>query len=283
MEPQVFRFRGGRVFLEGTGVVLAGLIAPLVVREVALPGLPGLAGPLLVAGLLLYLILTRWRSRIRLDLEGIERRSGGRLVTRLAWEEVDELFLLGRDGFEVRGAGKSVRLSGVYRIPWNARDLCSERLAGLRDRLRDRALRDGELAFRMPAARLRAHASYLVAVLFLTGITGLLLAPLFRRGRLGFPVFVVFFGGSWLWGLRRRASRLGTVVTLYPDGLVVRRLDGRDKVAWSDLASTAWDGRGGLVLTLQSGRKIPLPPSLGNLTVLEEFMEEGREAAAARR
>jgi len=279
----VYRFRGGRVFLEGTGVVFAGLIAPRIVREFALPLLPGLAGPVLVAVLLLALLLTRWRSRIRLDAEGIERRSGGRLGTRLAWDEVDELFLLGRDGFEVRGAGKSIRLSGAYRIPWNARDLCSERLAGLRDRLRDRALRDGELAFRMPAARLRAHASYLAAVLFLTAITGLLLAPLFRRGRLGFPVFIVFFGGSWLWGLRRRASRLGTVVTLYPDGLLVRRLDGRDKVAWSDLASTEWDGRGGLVLTLQSGRKIPLPPSLGNITVLEDFMEEGREAAGARR
>jgi hypothetical protein len=283
MEPQGYRFRGGRVFLEGTGVVFAGLIAPLVVREFALPSIPGPTGPVLVAVLLLALILTRWRSRIRLDMEGIERRSGNRLVTRLAWDEVDELFLLGRDGFEVRGAGKSVRLSSAYRIPWNARDLCSERLTGLRDRLRDRALRDGELAFRMPATRLRAHASYLVSVLFLTVVTGLLLAPLFRRGRLGFPVFIVFFGGSWLWGLRRRASRLGTVVTLYPDGLLVRRLDGRDKIAWSTLASTEWDGRGGLVLTLQSGRKIPLPPSLGNITVLEEFMEEGREAAAARR
>ncbi len=283
MEPQAYRFRGGRIFLEAVGVVLAGLIAWALVHEFALPAFSAPEGFLGIAAGLLLLSLFRWRSRILLHAEAIERRSGRRLVTRLAWDEVDELFLLGRDGFEVRGAGKSVRLSGAYRIPWNARDLCSERLTGLRDRLRNRALRDGKLAFRMPAARLRAHASYLVAVLFLTVITGLLLAPLFRRGRMGFPVFIVFFGGSWLWGLRRRASRLGTVVTLYPDGLLVRRLDGRDKVAWSELASTEWDGRGGLVLTLQSGRKIPLPPNLGNITVLEEFMEEGREAAGARR
>ena len=36
---------------------------------------------------------------------------------------------------------------------------------------------------------------------------------------------------------------MGTVVHLYRDGLLIRRLDGRDKVAWSDLAATEWDGK----------------------------------------
>ena len=194
-------------------------MATVTLREFVLPGLPGASGLVLFNFAILALVFLRWRSRIRLDEEGVEwRRSKQTVVTRLRWDEVEELFLLGRDGFEVRGAGRSVRLSRGYRIPWNARDLCSDRLAGLRDRLRDRALRDGQLVFRMPTARLRAHAAYLAAILFLTGLTGLILAPLFRPGRLGFPVFIVIFGGSWLWGLRRRASRLGTIVTLDPVG-----------------------------------------------------------------
>jgi hypothetical protein len=283
MEAQEYPLRIGRVLQETLLTGVACLVATVTLREFVLPELPGAAGLLLFNFAMLALIFLRWRSRIRIDEEGIEwRRSKQTVVTRLRWDEVDELFLLGRDGFEVRGGGRSVRLSRGYRIPWNARDLCSDRLAGLRERLRDRALRDGQLVFRMPTARLRAHAVYLAAILFLTGLTGLMLAPLFRPGRLGFPVFIVIFGGSWLWGLRRRASRLGTIVTLYPDGLLVRRLDGRDRIPWSDLASSEWDGRGGLILTLHSGRRIPLPARLGNITLLEEFVEEGRQAAARR-
>jgi hypothetical protein len=280
MQPQEFRYRGGRVALEATltwvslGViflVLRGYI-PSGLRVPAILGSAGLA--------LLVLAVLRWLSRIRVDGDGIEwRRSRDRVVTRLEWEEVDELFLLGPAEIEVRGAGKAVRVSGRYEDPDRARHLASDRLGGMRDRLRAAALRDAELVFHMPTRRWRAHVAYLLAILILTVVTGLLLAPLFLRGRLGFPIFVILFGGSWLWGLRRRASRMGTVVTLYRDGLLVKRLDGKDRIAWSEITSSEWDPKGGLELVLRSGRRIALPPSLGNISLLEEFVEEGRQAA----
>lgn len=287
MEPHLYRFRGGRVFAEllvfvafsMAAVLLAGSAVPVLVGGERL--VPILLATQ-VAGLFLLGVF-RWRSRIRADAAGIEwRRSRTTVVTRLEWDEVEELFLVDRDGYEVRGAGKAVRVSGAYRVPWNARELCSERLAGLRDRLRARALRDGELVFRMPTGRLRAHGAYLLSILFLTAITAVGVAPLLRQGRFGLPVFLVFFGGSWLWGLRRHASRLGTIVTLYRDGLQIRRLDGRDTVAWSDVEETEWDGRGGLLLRRRSGKAVPLPPGLGNITLLEEFIEEARASAASR-
>jgi hypothetical protein len=282
MEPQVYRFRRRRILLELCLVGAAGGLLFLALDGEVDRRILESAGPALVGIALLLLTVFRWRSRIVFDQEGVEgRRSRDRGGTRLAWGEVDELFLLGASEFELRGAGKAVRVSRRYRVPWNARDLCSERLGGLRQRLRDRALQDGVLVFRMPVPRLKAHVAYLLAILFLTGVTGLLLAPLFHRGRIGLPIFILF-GGSWLWGLRRRASRMGTVVHLYRDGLLIRRLDGRDKVAWSDLAATEWDGKGGLVLTLRTGRKIPLPPSLANIALLEEFAEESRGTATAR-
>jgi hypothetical protein len=287
MEPQVYPFRGGRVSAEL--FLFAALAAAFVLIVVGF--FPGLVEsdhilPLVLAVQVLGALLLgffRWRSRIRLDGTGIEwRRSRDKVRTRLEWEEVEELFLVGRDGYEVRGAGKAIRVSSAYHVPWNARDFCSARLFGLRDRLRARALREGELVFRMPTGRLRAHGVYLLSILFLTGITALGVIPLFRKGRFGFPVFFIFFGGSWLWSLRRRASRLGTIVTLYRDGLLLRRLDGRNRIAWSDVEETEWDGKGGLIVRMKSGKTQPLPPGLGNLTILEEFIEEARSAAGSR-
>jgi hypothetical protein len=282
MQPQEFRFRGGRIALEVILIWIAFGVLSAALRG-HLP--PPLHVPAILTSLgLVLLLLTafRWLSRIRIDGDGVERRrSRERVVTRLEWEEVDELFLLGTSEVEVRGAGKAVRVSGLYQDPDRARHLCSARLGGLRDRLRARALRDAELVFRMPTRRWRAHASYLLAILILTVVTGLLVAPLFLRGRFGFPFFLVLFGGSWLWGLRRRASRMGTVVTLRREGLRVKRLDGMDKVAWSEITAAEWDQKGGLELVLGSGRRLALPPSLGNISVLEEFVEEGRQAAAS--
>jgi len=287
MEPQEFRFRGGRIALEAW---LAG-VAWLVLAFSAPELLPRdaesrMLRTVLVASLPLPLVLLavlRWGSRIRIDRDGIERRrSRKKVLMRIEWDEVEELFLLGRDGFEVRGAGKAIRIAAYHANAWRARELSSEQLGGLRDRLRNRALRDAELVFRMPGSPWKAHLSYLLAILILTGLTGLILAPFLLKRRMGFPFFIILFGGSWLWNLRRRASRLGTRVSLYKDGLLVRRLDGRDRIAWSEIAATEWDAQGGLILVLGSGRRIPLPPSLSNIALLEEFVEEGREAASAR-
>ncbi|HZE95842.1 MAG TPA: hypothetical protein VE981_02335 [Planctomycetota bacterium] len=219
---------------------------------------------------------TRWRFRARIDRDGIERRRGRALVDRLEWEEIDEIFLLGPLAFEVRGAGKSIRVPAAYDGVAQGRELCSRRLGGLRERLRQRALGRGELVFRMPASRWRVHVEYGAVLLILTGITGAMLLPFLQKTRMGFPFFLVFFGGGWLWGLRGRASRAGTRVTLFRDGILVRRLDGKDRVPWAEIAGTEWDREGGLVLLRRSGKRIPLPSRLGNISLLEEFVEEAR-------
>jgi hypothetical protein len=47
-------------------------------------------------------------------------------------------------------------------------------------------------------------------------------------------------------------------------------------VAWEDLERTQWNSHGGLDLVLRSRRVISLPPALGNVGLLEEFIREGR-------
>lgn len=231
-----------------------------------------------VAGLVAF-VHFRWRSRLRLTPEGAFRlRSAGRVVTRIAWDEIDEVFLLGPSGFEVRGAGKRIRFGDAYENVAGARESCTGGLSDLRSRLVDRALKDGELVFRTPGSRWSAHAAYLAAVLLLTGVTGAVVMMFMKALRKGFPIFLIFFGTGWLWRLRGRASRRGTRVTLYPDGLLVRRLDGSDKVAWSEIQRTEWSDRGDLILVLHKGRKILLPSTLGNIAILEELVEERRAA-----
>lgn len=235
--------------------------------------IPGAALSLLVQACLVW---GRWRSRIVLDDRGVERRrsrrSGG---TRLEWDEVDEFFLFGDAGFELRGGGRRISFGKAYGSLYPAREFALPRLSGMRERLRSRAAGDGSLGFRMPGGRWKAHLAYLAAVLVLTGITGYCAATLLDRKIKGLPFIVLFFGGSWLWGLRKRASGLGTRVTLRPEGLVVRRLDGKDRVSWGDLERVQWNARGGLDLVLRSRRVISLPSALANIGLLEEFIQEG--------
>lgn len=228
----------------------------------------------LLAAVLGLLVWRRWRSRYVIDDRGVEwRRSASRVVTRLGWTEVEEIFLLGWSEFELRGAGRSIRFDGAYDEIPGARELCLPRIAGIRDHLRARALREGRLVFRMPGM-VRAHLAYLGAVLVLTTITALSVWPVLMRGTLGFPVVLVVVGGSWLWGLRRRASGLGTRVTLQREGILVRRLDRSDRVPWPELDRVEWNDRGGLDLVLRRLKVIPLPAALGNLALLEEFLRQ---------
>ena len=281
MEPLVCRFSPVRVFLEfvllypltvGVGAWAYRILEPGDARtEHAL--LIGLGASTLLFALLCW---GRWRRRFVIDAGGVElRRSGTRVIRRLDWDEVDEIFLLGWAAFEIRGAGKSIRLKGPYRALDRARDRCAPRLSGIRNHLRTRALQDGKVVFRMPDETWKAHLAYLGAVLVLTLLTGLALAPLFKGRFFGFPVIFVFFGGSWLWGLRKRASGLGTRVSLQREGVVVKRLDGKERIAWSDFDHSEWNEKGGLDLVLKSRRVLPLPASLGNIAMLEEFLREG--------
>jgi hypothetical protein len=279
MEPLECRFRLTRALGEGILILLSELLPVGVLASQLDPSdLPAVVAGVGPATVLAFAIFGwgRWRSRFVVDDRGAEfRRSKGRLVTRLDWDEVEEIFLLGPSEFELRGAGKRVRLRPAYANVALARERCAPRLAGIRERLRARALREGRVGFRMPGGSWKPHLFYFAAVLVLTGITGLCLAPLLRGRFFSYPILVVFFGGSWLWGLRKRASVMGTRVILQREGIVVRRLDGRDRIAWEELDRPEWNGQDGLDLVLKSRRTISLPSALGNIAMLEEFLREG--------
>ena len=276
------RFRRDQAVLEALFFTIASVMATAPFADLIdgrFRGFPEsfIPGVALSAVLLSALFWARWRSRIVLDAGGVERRrSAGSGGLRLNWEDVDEFFLTGGATFELRGAGGRIRFTGYYEDVSQARDLCLPRLSGMRDLLRSRAFRDGSLVFRMPGGRWRAHAAYLAAVLILSGVTWYCLATLLGRAFNGLPFVLLFFGGGWLWGLRRRASGLGTRVTLHCRGLLIRRLDRKDRVAWDALDRTQWNSNGGLDLVLRSRRVISLPPALGNIGLLEEFIQEGR-------
>jgi hypothetical protein len=286
MQPLECRFRLGRAFGESALLLLWVFVALLWSTQQALPGVvaPPARVALAIAGagtcLLVGALIGRWRARLRVDENGMEfRGSPGYVSTRLEWSEVDELFLLDDTQFEVRGAGRVIRFAGPYDDLYSARQACLPRLQGIRDALQAQALRDGKVTFRMPAGRWRAHLAYFAAVLVLSGVTWACLATLLdRKFRTGLPFVFLFFGGSWLWGMRRRASGLGTRVTLEREGFGVWRLDGRDMVPWEELDRAEWNDQNGINLVLRSRRTIVLPPTLGNIGLLEEFLHEGRRA-----
>jgi hypothetical protein len=282
MELLACRFRGDRALSEAVFLVIASFVVTAPIAGQLDPRLDQwpellIPGAVLSAAVVAFLTWRRWRSRIVLDSDGVEwRRSRRSVVTRLNWDEIDEFFLTGGIAFELRGAGRRIRFTGCYDDVAGARDLSLPRLSGMRTLLRSRAFRDGALDFRMPGGRWKAHAAYLAAVLILSGVTWYCLATLLGRRFNGFPILLVVVGGSWLWGLRRRASGLGTRVTLHRQGLLVRRLDSKDRVPWLDLERTQWNSEGGLDLVLRSRRVISLPSALGNIGLLEEFIREGR-------
>src|SRR5262245_24653569 len=253
MESLECRHRAGSAFAE---LVLL-LLVELLLAALAASWLRSGDGPAFVLGAWTATVLAiwflgwrRWRSRFILDDHGVEfRRSRRGSGVRLEWDEVEEVFLLGSGAVELRGAGKRMRLGRAYRHLMLARDRIARRMGGIRERLRARALVEGRIDFRMPWGAWRATVPYLARVRWLTGITGLCLAPLLR-GKF-FAIVFVFFGGSWMWGLRKKASVLGTRVTLQREGILVRRLDGRDRIAWEDFDRAEWSNGDGLNLVLR--------------------------------
>ena len=276
MQPLECRFRLGRSFGE-SALLLLGVFAVFAWAHEVADGSWALVAVGLAPAAIVAAAAWRWRARFRVDEGGVEfRRSPGRVSTRLEWAEIDELFLLDDTQFEVRGRGRQIRFAGPYDDLDAAREACLPRLRRIRETLQERALRDGRVTFRMPGGRWKAHLAYLAAILVLTAITWSCLATLLNRKIPGLPFVLLFFGGSWLWGLRRRASGLGTRVILHREGVVVRRLDGRDKIPWEQLDRTEWNEENGINLVIRAGRVLSLPASIANIRLLEEFLHEGR-------
>src|SRR5690349_13092963 len=146
------RFRGSRILVEVLLVLLALIPLSLTFQHVAAEReliLSLVFGPPALA--IAVLLIFRWRSRFVIDPQGLEfRRSNGVLRKRLGWDEIEELFILGPEEFELRGAGRSIRLTAAYNGVDQARAAVSRRLGSLRERLHNRALQEGELVFRMP-------------------------------------------------------------------------------------------------------------------------------------
>jgi len=235
--------------------------------------------PWVYVAALLFMSRRRWRQRIVIGPAGVRwRRSENDEGRGLTWSEVEEFFILGPEEFELRGAGRSILFTPSFGGLPEARAQVSRALGDLRHRLRDRALREGELHFRMPALRWKAHALYLVALLVLTGLSAAGVVHFLRRDAADAPllVLVVAFGVWLVWKLRRLASGMGTIVTLYRDGILVRRLDGSRKIGWSTVTAAEWNEKGELEIVLEGGKRVPLPRQLGNLTLLEGFIDEAR-------
>jgi hypothetical protein len=285
MESLTCRFRIGQAVWEAVlGIALSFLVVTpftleLDSRRMESRGVfvPGASASLALIGILLW---RRWRSRFVVDEGGVEfRRSARKAGARLDWGEIEEVFLLSSSGFEIRGGGRRFRLTDIYENVFSAREKCARRMERVRDHLQARALQEGKVVFQMPGGRWKAHLAYLLSVLVLTGATGLCVAQLLKRSMVGFPVVIVLFGGSWLWGLRKRASGLGTQVTLDRGGVEVRRLDAAERFAWEELDRTEWNDKDGLDLVLRAGRVVSLPSALGNIALLEEYLRDGRAGA----
>src|SRR5262245_33020036 len=124
MQPLECRFRLGRAMGEGALLLLATFIALMWAREMA--PTRGTEGVALSGSVLLGLCLGwRWRSRFRVDEQGVEfRRTPFRVSRRLEWAEIDELFLLDATQFEVRGAGRVLRFAGPFDNLYSARQAC---------------------------------------------------------------------------------------------------------------------------------------------------------------
>lgn len=221
----------------------------------------------------------RWRSRLVLGSEGIAYlRSAGRPGLRLEWGQIREIFFLGSGELKIRGPAGSIRLTQAYRGHQEASRLIRQRSrTAIRARLEEEYRERGAAVFSAPWPAMGAHALYLFVVLLLACVSTYLVWQAWRLRHLHSPLWSVAGGSTWLFGLwqaRRAASWLGGGVTLRPSGLTVRRLDGEHRIGWEDVLGAAWGRKGGLEVTMVSGRRLEIPASIANLDFLRRMIEE---------
>ena len=228
--------------------------------------------------LLVPVAALRWGRRVRVDAQGVTvMRPRGVVRAEIRWEEVEAFAQAGYGGLELRGAGKVVRLGDdVERVDlvWpRVRALCEERIL---EALR----RAEETVLAVPASRLRAHGTYFLVTVLLTGMTGFYLW-LWKESRSSFAYGAVIHLVLWGWLLlawRRDVAWLGGSIRVGKDGLTIRKLDGARTVAWKDVVALR-PTKAGWRLSRRSGRALHVHAGLLNLWPLERLIRERVEGA----
>jgi hypothetical protein len=261
-------------------MILGSVVAPLVRRFVdddvglafVLACYAGALAPLvLVAG------LWRWGRRGRADADGVAiSASSSGPVQRLAWAEVDEIFALGSQGFELRGNGKAVRVSTDFDGVDRAFALFQRhRAASLAESIGRTLDAGGTVRFRGP---LETSAAIVQGLIHIVVFTPVLMGPwlLIPKARpfdgreawfftlclvaVALAVMLVVF-------LRSKARDCGWV-EVGPDGLAYRLAGRPRRFRWDEVASAGADAAGRLILQSKAGDRAVVPLTFGNFPYL---------------
>ena len=220
----------------------------------------------------------RWRRRLRIDDAGVTfMRPRGRVLAELRWEEVEAFALFGYQGVEIRGAGRTIQIGDAFERVGEVwawlRARCEERIL---DGLRERLKRGESTELRSATSRTWAHALYLLLTVGLACMT-VFYAWTFWQSRIvsrwGAIVPLVMWTVLMLL-TRRDVSGKGGWVRVSPEGLTVKRLDARWEVSWKEALRLSFVPRKGWCLERGSGRPLPIPATLLNLSALCRLVSE---------
>lgn len=222
-------------------------------------------------GLAVFVLASvRWGRRGRIDDRGLAVAAGPRGPgVELAWEEVEDLFLLKHGGVEARGQGRVVRLDWTLDAAAVAPAVRKRCHATIQARLLER-IRAGESAV-LPGPWTRSVGWAGLALIVLAAASPLaLFVRLLSIGRpvtgCAVPALLWLAGMSLL--MMRSVVGLMTSVEATADGLrVVRGWRGPLR-RWPGIAAVVQRSDGGARVILESGAEDRIPPTVANLDVL---------------
>lgn len=228
--------------------------------------------------ILLPVAWLRWRRCIRIDDAGVTlMRPRGRVLAELRWEEIEAYGQVGQSGVEVRGAGRTIRITDAFERLGEAwawiRERCEERILGT---LRLRLKRGESTELRTTVSRTRAQLLYLALTAGLAGVA-VFYAWAFRRapGHSRWGALIPLAVWTFLfWRIRRSVSGDGGWIRVTAEGVVVKQLDARWEPAWAELIRIAMLPPRGLCLERRAGAPVPVPPTLLNLGPLMRLVAE---------